>query len=116
MPSSIHQTQLLIDELPSGTSIYLTIGLVGFFAIYACVTMLYRLCFSPLAGFPGPKIAAATGWYEFYFDVIKRGKYFYEIEKMHRQYGIMETLYLGNIVLQMAKDIQVRSSGSTLTS
>ena len=105
-----------MDKLPSGTSVYLTIGLVGFFTIYACVTGLYRLCFSPLAGFPGPKIAAATSWYEFYFDVIKRGKYIYEIEKMHRQYGIIEALYVGNIVPQMAHDFQVRSSGSTLTS
>ena len=116
MPSSIHQAQLLIDKLPPGTSIYLSVGLVGFVTIYACVTGLYRLCFSPLAGFPGPKIAAATGWYEFYFDVIKGGKYIYEIEKMHRQYGIMETLDVGNIVLQMANDFQVRSSGSTPTS
>ena len=87
----------MLDKWPSGTSIYLAIGLTGFFTIYACVTVIYRLCFSPLAGFPGPKIAAATGWYEFYFDVVKRGKYVYEIENMHRQYGIMGTLYVGNI-------------------
>lgn len=114
MPSSIHQAQLLTDNLLSGTSILLTIGFTGFFIIYAAITGLYRLCFSPLAGFPGPKIAAATGWYEFYFDVIKRGKYIYEIEKMHRQYGIMETLYVGNVPAN-ANGFQVRSSGSTPT-
>lgn len=48
---------------------------------------IYRLYFSPIAKFPGPKLAALTLWYEFYYDVVKRGKYTWEIEKMHQKYG-----------------------------
>ena len=49
--------------------------------------IFWRLRYSPLADFPGPKLAAATGWYEFYFDFWKRGKYIFEIERMHEIYG-----------------------------
>ena len=56
-------------------------------AISAITLVLYRLCLSPLAGIPGPKIAAATGWYEFYFDCWLAGKYIFEIERMHSIYG-----------------------------
>jgi len=55
--------------------------------IYGFSLVVYRLYFDPLAGFPGPKIAAATGWYEFYHDVIRRGQYIYKIEAMHKKYG-----------------------------
>ena len=43
--------------------------------------------FSPLAKFPGPKLAALTLWVEFYYDVVKRGRYTWKIEEMHKQYG-----------------------------
>lgn len=49
---------------------------------------IYRLCFHPLSKFPGPKLAALTVWYEFYYDGIKRGKYVFEVGKMHEKYGI----------------------------
>ncbi|KAL8708064.1 MAG: hypothetical protein Q9220_006996 [cf. Caloplaca sp. 1 TL-2023] len=32
-------------------------------------------------------MAALTFWYEFYYDVIKGGRYIWEIEQMHREYG-----------------------------
>lgn len=56
--------------------------------IYNAILIIYRLYFSPLAKFPGSKLAAATGWYEFYFDYWKNGKYIFEIERMHQVYGI----------------------------
>jgi hypothetical protein len=55
--------------------------------LYGIILAIYRLYFSPIAGFPGPKIAAATAWYEFYYDVIKYGRYFYKIAQMHDKYG-----------------------------
>ena len=50
---------------------------------------IYRLYLSPVAHFPGRKLAALTFWYEFYFDVVKRGSYVWEIKKMHDTYGIL---------------------------
>jgi hypothetical protein len=54
---------------------------------YVVCGSIYRLYLSPIAKFPGPKLAALTYWYEFYYDVIKRGMYIWEIEKMHQKYG-----------------------------
>jgi hypothetical protein len=55
---------------------------------YTLYGAIYRLYLSPVAKFPGPKLAAVTFWYEFYFDVIKHGGYVYEIERMHDKYGM----------------------------
>lgn len=48
---------------------------------------VYHLYFHPLSNFPGPKLAAATFLYEFYYDVVKSGMYIWEIERMHEKYG-----------------------------
>jgi len=47
----------------------------------------WRLYFSPLGQFPGPKLAALTQWYEFYFDCILQGRFAWEIQCMHDVYG-----------------------------
>ncbi len=60
---------------------------VSIIVIYAVTLVLHRLYFSPIANFPGPKLAASTSWYEIYYDVVKKGKYLFEIEEMHNEYG-----------------------------
>jgi hypothetical protein len=45
------------------------------------------LFWSPVAGFPGSKLAALTFWYEFYYDVIKQGQYTFKIKELHEKYG-----------------------------
>ncbi|QSZ30614.1 hypothetical protein DSL72_000171 [Monilinia vaccinii-corymbosi] len=64
----------------------LLVAIIGI-ATYAFGLVLYRLFFAPLSGFPGPKFAAATGWYEFYYDYWLNGKYIFKIEEMHKKYG-----------------------------
>jgi hypothetical protein len=54
---------------------------------YAVCLVVYRLVFHPLAKFPGPKLAAATLWYEFYYDVVKRGQFTFKIKELHDKYG-----------------------------
>jgi hypothetical protein len=55
--------------------------------LYPLGTVIHNLFFSPIAKFPGPKLAAATGLYEFYYDFFHSGRYIFEIEKMHAIYG-----------------------------
>lgn len=61
----------------------------------ACVAALivYRLYLHPLSAFPGPTIAAVTGWYETYYDVFMRGKVLDKLEVLHRRYGTWSILH-----------------------
>lgn len=87
---------------------------------YVCLVYLvllsgYRLYWSPLAKFPGPRLAAVTLWYEFYYDVVKRGRYTWKIAELHAQYGpppIEYQLPCGRTSYRM----QGRSYGSVPTS
>jgi hypothetical protein len=55
--------------------------------LYCIAGVIYRLYLSPLAKFPGPKLAAATLWYEAYYDVVKKGQYTFKIKELHKKYG-----------------------------
>jgi hypothetical protein len=66
-------------------------------ACYLTLRTIYRLQFHPLHKIPGPRLAAATHLVEFYYDVVKGGKYIWEVERMHKRYG----LYLSPIVLEV---------------
>ncbi|KAL3427154.1 cytochrome p450 [Phlyctema vagabunda] len=55
--------------------------------LYFVGLVFYRLYLSPLSKFPGPKLAAATLWYEFYYDVILQGQYTFKIKEYHEKYG-----------------------------
>jgi hypothetical protein len=65
----------------------LYVGFVVFPLGLLVLRTVYHLYFHPLSKFPGPKLAAATYLYEFYYDVIKSGMYIWEIERMHERYG-----------------------------
>ncbi|KAI9928681.1 hypothetical protein ASPWEDRAFT_180261 [Aspergillus wentii DTO 134E9] len=55
--------------------------------IYLAIRTIYRLYLHPLSKFPGPRLTAITHLYEFYYDAVKGGKFMWEVERMHEQYG-----------------------------
>ena len=74
--------------LPKDAVLRAGITVLGMSVVYVLSLVIYRLFFSPIAKFPGPKLAAITSWYELYYDVVHKGKYLFEIEKMHDKYGV----------------------------
>jgi hypothetical protein len=66
----------------------LLLAIPVYFLLYTLFLAVYRLTFHPLARFPGPKFTAASGWFEFYHDVILRGQFVYAAAKMHEEYGM----------------------------
>lgn len=49
--------------------------------------IIYRLLIHPLAKIPGPKLAALSRIYDFYYDCILGGKFAFKIDELHQQYG-----------------------------
>jgi hypothetical protein len=72
----------------STTEQNVTVGLLMLVLIVFTTRRVYSVYFGPLAKFPGPKLAAATLWFEFYYDVILKGQYTFKIKELHQKYGI----------------------------
>ncbi|WYZ45823.1 hypothetical protein EsH8_IX_000048 [Colletotrichum jinshuiense] len=70
--------------IPSGS--YLGALALLFLTYVTCLT-IYRLYLSPLARFPGPKLAALSNWYEFYYDVVHPGQFTSHVQALHKKYG-----------------------------
>ncbi|KAG8158392.1 hypothetical protein KVR01_011514 [Diaporthe batatas] len=52
----------------------LALSLLAALTSYAILLALYRITLHPLAHIPGPKLAAATGWVEAYYELLHRDK------------------------------------------
>jgi hypothetical protein len=77
-----------MDEILAYTYMPTLSSLAGVALVaYIVSGVFYRLYRSPIAKFPGPKLAAATLWYEFYYDNILKGQYTFKIMELHKQYG-----------------------------
>jgi hypothetical protein len=50
---------------------------------------IYRLYFHPLSRFKGPKTAVVSkSWYEWYWNYHLNGQMLFEIERLHKKYGM----------------------------
>lgn len=65
--------------------------------VYGISLVVYRLFFSPLAKFPGPKLAAATAWYEVFFD-LWTNNFPNKLEELHQAYGIITSIYNVSVI------------------
>ncbi|KAI1178015.1 cytochrome P450 [Nemania sp. FL0916] len=79
-------------ELPNsklGFATVFAVLSVLFFIARAICLIIYRLFFSPLARFPGPKLAATSTLYEAYYDLIHKGggQMAFKIKELHEKYG-----------------------------
>ncbi|KFA55616.1 hypothetical protein S40293_09678 [Stachybotrys chartarum IBT 40293] len=60
----------------------------GLWLCYRVLLALYNISpFHPLYKFPGPRLAAASYLYEAWYDLVKVGRYSWEIKTMHEKYG-----------------------------
>jgi hypothetical protein len=83
-PTLLAPFQMDITTTIKDSPVLFGFGTVG---LYLVLGAIYRLYFSPIAKFPGPKLAAATFWYEFYYDIILRGQYTFKVRELHAKYG-----------------------------
>lgn len=68
-------------------AVYTMLVLVAAGLAWGLSLAVYRIYLSPLAKFPGRRLAVSTMWHEFYYQVIKGGQYVWEVQKMHQEYG-----------------------------
>lgn len=81
---SIMASHLCEIGLPTILTVSFTISSAALISL-----TIYRLYFHPLANFPGPRLAAATYWYEAYYELVHKGgsQYTSKIRELHAEYG-----------------------------
>ena len=62
-----------------------TTGLI--LVLYFLGLVLYRLYLHPLRRFPGPWLAAATGYYQTYYEVWRDGEFVPHVKDLHNIHG-----------------------------
>ncbi|KAI9714885.1 MAG: hypothetical protein M1820_000174 [Bogoriella megaspora] len=78
--------RLAIDAI-SILSLAVPVFAITIWIVYLFALAIYRLYFSPIAKFPGPKLAAVSKWYELYYQVPCRGMFSAKISELHDKYG-----------------------------
>jgi cytochrome P450 len=78
-------TMFKVLEIACENVLLLAAGTLTLSTLYG---IIYRLYLSPISSFPGPKLAALTMWYEFYYDIFPGyGQYAFHIRDLHAKYG-----------------------------
>jgi hypothetical protein len=54
---------------------------------YLLTVVIYRTLLSPLTKIPGPKLAVMTQGYEMYYNLIKKARFPWQLQKLHDVYG-----------------------------
>ncbi|KAF8920111.1 cytochrome P450 [Mucidula mucida] len=75
------------SPLPTDALSTVLLSVLSLGLTYQVCTVFYRLYLHPLADFPGPKLAAASSIYRFYYDVILGGEMLSQLERLHSVYG-----------------------------
>jgi hypothetical protein len=75
---------LSMDILLSTSSVLV---LITVSLAFVTANIAYRLFFSPISNVPGPRLAALTYLYEFYYDGLSHGRYLWKIQELHEKYG-----------------------------
>lgn len=80
--------ELLSDVSKFDIRLLSSAGILILVAYWVCIA-LYRLYLSPLARFPGPKLAALTYWTEAYYELFsgEGGQFPFKCREWHKQYG-----------------------------
>lgn len=83
VPSSV------LDRLHDATRAEIIIIATVVIVLYLGSLAIYRLYLSPLASFPGPKLAALTKWVEAYHELFvgDGGQFPFEYRRWHAKYG-----------------------------
>ena len=58
-----------------------------YLVVLVIYTVVTRLFLSPLAKVPGPKLAALTYLYEWYYDIVQQGRFPFKVRSLHEKYG-----------------------------
>ncbi|KAJ3525293.1 hypothetical protein NMY22_g10639 [Coprinellus aureogranulatus] len=61
------------------------LGTTAFLYLVSCA--ISRLYFHPLSQYPGPTLAALTGYYVTYFDIFQDAELIPQLQKLHDKYG-----------------------------
>ncbi|KAL2426183.1 Cytochrome P450 monooxygenase tpcC [Exophiala dermatitidis] len=81
--------------------------------VYLVGLYVYRIFLSPVSHIPGPLLAKATYWYEFYYDFMLRGQYTFKIKQLHEQYGPIIRINPEEVHIADAEFYDVIYSGSS---
>ncbi|KAL8857493.1 MAG: hypothetical protein Q9178_005987 [Gyalolechia marmorata] len=66
---------------------YAMLSALGVAVLYLASQVVHRLFLSPLRSVPGPKLAALSGCYEMYYDLIQKARFPWKLVDLHQQYG-----------------------------
>lgn len=69
----------------------ISIPVVYALIFFSGASLLYflRVVTHPLRGYPGPRLAALSGWYMAYFEVVKKGALLRQVTHLHAKYNSM---------------------------